>query len=217
MKVLAINGSPRKNWNTGTLLKKALEGAESAGAETEIVHLYDCNFKGCTSCFACKERDGKSYGRCAMKDDLTPVYEKIRDIDALLLGSPVYFGDVTGEMRSFMERLLFPYLAYTFPPKTLFYPKRINIGLIYTMNVPEEYISTTGLDRLFQSNEQLMSMILGKVESLMSYDTCQFEDYSKVVADGFNEEKKKKRHNEIFPVDCQMAFDLGSRIAKGYL
>ena len=49
MKVIAINGSPRKKWNTATMLEKALEGATSEGAETELIHLYDLNFKGCTS------------------------------------------------------------------------------------------------------------------------------------------------------------------------
>lgn len=60
MKILAVNGSSRKIWNTAILLNKALEGAESQGAETELVHLYDRNFKGCTSCFACKRKDGKN-------------------------------------------------------------------------------------------------------------------------------------------------------------
>jgi len=56
MKVIAVNGSPRKKWNTATLLHKALDGAKSIGAQTEFIHLYDLNFKGCTSCFACKKR-----------------------------------------------------------------------------------------------------------------------------------------------------------------
>jgi multimeric flavodoxin WrbA len=60
MKIMAFNGSPRKEWNTAALLKKALEGASSQGAETELVHLYDSNYKGCISCFACKEKGGKS-------------------------------------------------------------------------------------------------------------------------------------------------------------
>jgi len=62
MKVMAFNGSPRKKWNTGTLLEKALEGAASRGAETELIHLYDIDFKGCISCFACKTIGGNSYG-----------------------------------------------------------------------------------------------------------------------------------------------------------
>ena len=54
MKLLAINGSPRKKWNTAMLLEHALNGAASKGATTELIHLYDLDFKGCTSCFACK-------------------------------------------------------------------------------------------------------------------------------------------------------------------
>ena len=71
MKVLAINGSPRTKWNTAALLNNALEGAASQGAETELVHLYRLNYKGCVSCFSCKLKGGKSYGRCAVKDELT--------------------------------------------------------------------------------------------------------------------------------------------------
>jgi multimeric flavodoxin WrbA len=54
MKAIGVNGSPRKKWNTATLLKKALEGAASEGAKTGLVHLYDLDYKGCISCFACK-------------------------------------------------------------------------------------------------------------------------------------------------------------------
>ena len=63
MKLLAINGSPRKTWNTATLLQKAVEGAASQDAEAEMVHLYDLNFSGCVSCFACKTIGRESYGR----------------------------------------------------------------------------------------------------------------------------------------------------------
>ena len=121
MRVMAFNGSPRKEWNTATLLKKALEGASSQGAETDLIHLYDLNYKGCISCFACKTKGGESYGRCAVKDDLTPIFKKVEEAGAIILGSPVYFGSVSGEMRSFMERLMFPYLIYADPPQ---FPKK---------------------------------------------------------------------------------------------
>ena len=98
MKVLAINGSPRKTWNTAKLLQEVLKGAASQGAETELIHLYDINFKGCTSCFGCKLKGGKSYGRCAMNDGLTPILAKFAGADAFVLGSPSSFGTVTGEM-----------------------------------------------------------------------------------------------------------------------
>ncbi|HEX7714554.1 MAG TPA: flavodoxin family protein, partial [Bacillota bacterium] len=92
MKVIALNGSPRKNWNTATLLRRALEGAISQGAETELIHLYDLNYKGCISCLACKTRNGPSYGKCAVNDELAPVLRKVAAADAFILGSPIYVG-----------------------------------------------------------------------------------------------------------------------------
>jgi len=129
MKIIAVNGSPRKNWNTGQLLQKALDGAASREAETEIFQLYELNYKGCVSCFACKTRHGQSYGMCAVKDDLTSILKKVETVDAIILGAPIYFGTVSGEMKSFMERLMFPYSTYTDPPGTLF-PRNIRTGFI---------------------------------------------------------------------------------------
>lgn len=90
-KVIAINGSPRKTGNTATLLQKALEGASSNwGVQTEIIHLYDLSYKGCTSCFSCKRKNNKHRGTCAMNDELTPVLDKVVNCDILVLGSPIY-------------------------------------------------------------------------------------------------------------------------------
>lgn len=213
MKVIAFNGSPRKKWNTATLLEKALEGAASQGAETELVHLYDLTFKGCKSCFACKTKGGASYGRCATKDDLTPILKRVEEVDSIILGSPFYFGTVSGEMRSFMERLMFPYLTYTAPPRSLF-PKKINTGFIYTMNARQEGMKPSGQGGRVTRNERLLQMLFGASESLCSFDTYQFEDYSKVVADLFDPEKKAKRREEVFPKDCEKAFEMGARFAK---
>jgi multimeric flavodoxin WrbA len=214
MKVMAFNGSPRKKWNTATLLEKALEGAASQEAETELIHLYDLDFKGCISCFACKTKGGESYGRCAVQDDLTPVFSKIEEADAIILGSPIYFGTVSGEMKSFMERLLFPNLTYTDPPGSLF-PHRIKTGFIYTMNVTEDQMKEWGYLQLFNHHERILKMIFGASEYMCSFDTYQFDDYSKVVAGRFDPEKKAKRRQEVFPVDCQLAFDMGVRLAGG--
>jgi multimeric flavodoxin WrbA len=212
MKVMAVNGSPRKTWNTATLLKKALKGAASQGAETELVHLYDLNYKGCISCFACKTRGGKSYGQCAVKDDLKPILEKIAAADGLILGSPIYFGIVSGEMRSFMERLLFPYFTYTDPPQSLC-PKKMPTGFIYTMNVTEEQMRDWGYETLFENAQRLLQMAFGAAETVCSFDTYQFKDYAKVVADRFDPEKKARRRREVFPQDCETALALGVRLA----
>ena len=212
MQVIGINGSPRKQWNTATLVAKALEGAAAQGAETELVHLYDLDFKGCTSCFACKTRGGKSYGRCAMKDGLTPVLAKIATADALVIGSPIYFGSVTGETRSFLERLLFPYLTYTVPYGTLF-PKKLATAFIYTMNVTEERSREFGYEYFIKANERYGQLLLGTAESLCAFDTCQVDDYGKVVIESFDPVHKAKRRAEALPLDCQRAFELGRRLA----
>ncbi|HMK45496.1 MAG TPA: flavodoxin family protein [Methanocella sp.] len=211
MKVLALNGSPRKGWNTATLLNKALEGAASKGAETELIHLYDLDYKGCTSCFACKLKGGKSYGRCAYRDELTPVLEQVEDCGALLLGSPIYLSTVTGEMKSCMERLIYPYLVYDLQRSTLF-PKKLPVGFVYTLGANAERLKVLPIEQHIALNEGLVARILGHCESLVAIDTYQFDDYSKYVC--FHDvEGKEKQRQEAFPIDCQKAFDLGARLA----
>jgi multimeric flavodoxin WrbA len=211
--VIAINGSPRKTWNTATLLEHALQGAASEGEETELIHLYDLDFKGCTSCFACKLIGGKSYGRCAEQDDLTPVLEKVQDADALILGSPIYLGTATGEMRSFLERLVFPYLVYD-PERSTLFPKKIPTGFIYTMGVDEGRVKEMGYEMQFRLTEMILERIFGASESLLVTDTLQFDDYSKYVSSAFDTEAKTRRHRVVFPEDCKKAFALGKRLAQ---
>ena len=210
--VIAINGSPRKTWNTATLLEHALKGAGSAGAATELVHLYDLDYKGCTSCFSCKLKDGKSYGRCAMNDSLTPVLERIAGADALILGSPIYFGIVTGEMRSFMERLFFPNLTYTRPPQSLA-PRQIPTAFMYTMNVSEQLMKEN-YGAHIALNASVLKMLYGSSESFFCNETLQFEEYDKVVFSYCDPEERRRRHKEVFPQDCRRAYDLGARMAK---
>jgi multimeric flavodoxin WrbA len=214
MKVMAFNGSPRKAWNTGTLLEKALAGAASAGAETKLVHLYDLDFRGCSSCFACKTRGGRSFGACAMRDGLTPVLAEAADADAIILGSPVYFGAVTGEMKSFMERLMFPYSQYDATYSSLF-PRKIGTAFILTMNVTEKDAEERGYGASFGLNEWFLKRIFGTGETLWCYDTYQFADYGKVVADRFDEAAKAAQRRDVFPQDCEKAFALGARLGAG--
>jgi multimeric flavodoxin WrbA len=213
MKVLAINGSPRTTCNTATVLNYALEGAASRGAETELVHLYKLNFKGCISCFACKLKNGESYGRCAVNDDLTPILKKAEEADAIILGSPIYLGTATGEMRSFSERLMFPYLVYDANHSTLF-KRKIKTGVIYTMNAREDQMKLMGYDKGLNMVEMVMRVIFGEAESLFVTDTYQFDDYSKYESSPFNVEEKAKWRKEEFPKDCQKAFKMGVRLPK---
>ncbi|MBP2628589.1 MAG: flavodoxin [Firmicutes bacterium] len=213
MKILAINGSPRKNGNTATLLNKALEGATSKGAETELINLYDLHYRGCISCFSCKRINGKSYGKCTVNDDLIPVLKKVETADAIILGSPLYFGRETGLMSSCLERLLFQYLVYDSEYSSLF-GKKISTGYIYTMNVNEEQAKISGYYTHINANKLFLAKMLGSSETLLAYDTYQFNDYSKYVCTAFSEQHKAEVKATQFPLDCKKAFDMGVRFAK---
>jgi hypothetical protein len=81
------------------------------------------------------------------------------------------------------------------------------------MNVTEEQLKEFGMDKPIAFNEYALQNTFGVSESLLSFDTYQFEDYSKVVADAFDPEKKAQRREEAFPVDCRKAFDIGVKFA----
>ncbi len=215
MKAIAYNGSPRKNWNTAQLLQRALEGAASQGAETKLYNLYDIPFTGCKSCFACKLKDGASYGKCAVKDGLEAILAEAAQADALIIGSPVYFGQLSGMTRSFIERLLFPYLVYA-PGYPGLFTRKVPVGMIYTMNVNDEDLKLRGYEENFRSTENVLARTFGACESLYSTDTYQFEDYSKYEVTSFDPEKKAARRREHFPLDLEKAYTLGRRLAGDY-
>ena len=143
MKALIINGKPRKNRTTIKMLDRAMEGVVEAGAETELIHLYDYNVKGCVSCFACKLKDAKTNGVYAIKNELRPIFEKAHEADVIVMGSPIYFSYPTGVLRAFMERLMFPINSYN--PKSdedgkmhgSLSDKFVPTAMIYTMGCPE--------------------------------------------------------------------------------
>ncbi|UZW13532.1 flavodoxin family protein [Clostridium pasteurianum] len=212
MKAIAVNGSPRKEWNTATLLKRTLDGAKSVGAETEMINLYNLNYKGCISCFACKRKDSKFVGHCAVRDDLTEVLEKVITSDVLLLGSPIYLGNVTGEMSSFLERLIFMNISYSKRDYSNFQGK-INAGFIYTMNVPQTAVDASGYQYIFDMHKRYMQLLNGTSESLIVTDTYQFDDYNKYDASRYDEQHKAQIKAEQFPIDCEKAFQMGKRLA----
>ena len=214
MKLMAFNGSPRKKWNTATLLDHALDGAREAGAEVELIHLYPLDFKGCSSCFSCKRLGRKEMGVCVLKDELQPVLERVKEADALLLGTPVYYGSETACTRAFQERLQFPYLNYADYDKPHF-PRKISTGLIYTMNVPESRLDAMGYPPLFERARANLARHFGSCELLLATFTTQYSDYDKYET-GFDKNEKARYREEQFPKDCQAARELGARLAEGY-
>ncbi len=148
-----------------------------------------------------------------MKDDLTPVLERIAGADAFILGSPVYLGTATGEIRSFLERLAFPYLVYDREHSSLF-PKKIPAAFIYTMGADEGRAKEMGFDAPIRLTEQVLRWIFGVSETLLVTDTLQFDDYAKYVSSAFDPAAKARRHREVFPEDCRKAYDLGMRLVQ---
>ncbi len=209
MKVIGINGSPRKGWNTDLLVQEALKGAASKDAQTELVHLYDLNFKGCISCFECKRIGGKSLEHCAVDDDLKPLLAKIDQADALIIGSPIYISEVTASVRALIERLTFQHITYRQDGRLL-NTRRIHTALIFDMNVSESQLDAFGYRAKFSEYEKLFTRIIGPAKSLCVTATLQTNDYGKYDMTALNEAERKQRRNDVFPHDLQKSFALGA-------
>lgn len=102
MKVVALNGSPRKDGNSFILIKAVFRELEKEGIKTELLQLSEKEIRGCIACYKCRENRDQ---RCAVKTDAANEYiEKMAQADGILLGSPVYFTDVTAEMKALIDR-----------------------------------------------------------------------------------------------------------------
>ena len=208
-KIIIIDGGPRKNMNTAKLLQKFAEGVKSAGSDMEVktVRLYDLDYKGCMSCMACKLK-GKASNICRFKDALTPVLEEISQADGLVLGSPIYFGEVTAQMRAFLERLAFPWLSYN--DYSLTASMRMPVVLVETMNgTPERNNSNH-----FGTMEWCITSALGEPQRIIAYNTTQVAKYDNYELGGFSEEAKHAWRDAHWEEDMQKAYETGKLMAR---
>lgn len=214
-KVYAINGSPRRNRNTAKMLDKVLEGvkAEFPDAEVERINLFDLNFTSCKSCFSCKRKDERFKATCALKDDLAPVLQKIKEADGLVIGSPIYYRTITGQLHSFYERLFFPYMLYKEGYPTLV-EKKIPTACIYTMNVDEQEMTRDGYRQNMELWENFLAAYFKKPLVTFAFNTYQFDDYSKYICETFDEADKAAYRDAQFPKDLENAYELGRKLLK---
>lgn len=203
-KIVVVNAGPRAGWNTDILLSEAADGAASEGAEIirfDLFHLE--KYTGCISCFGCKKEKFK--GHCVCNDGLTPVLDAIRESDGLIIGSPNYLSNVTASFRALYERLIFQNLTYN-RENPCCKEKEIPVLFIMTSNAPD----TMYLD-LLNSYKQTFSAFVGPCEVLVSGETLQLADYSKLDWEWsmFDPERKKQRRETVFPQERKKAYEMG--------
>lgn len=140
MKIISVLGSPRENGNSSTIASRFCTTAEKLRAEVKSFVLNNLEFRGCQGCMACKT----TLDRCILEDDLTEVLEAVRETDVLVLASPVYYWDVSGQLKCFLDRT-FSYLVPDFitaPVKSRL-PLGKKLLMILTQNNPDEKNFTT--------------------------------------------------------------------------
>ena len=209
-KIIAVNAGPRKGWNTDTLITEAAKGAESAGAAVEKFDLFRLEkYTGCISCFGCKKEKYK--GHCVCQDGLTEVLDAIRASDGLIIGSPNYLSEMTASFRALYERLVFQNLTYN--RETPCCNRRpIPVLLIMTSNAPD-----TMYTNLLQNYQRTLSGFVGPTEVLVSGETLQLKDYSKLDWPWtiYDPEARRLRNETVFPQECKKAYDMGAALVSG--
>lgn len=212
-KIIAVNGSPRKGWNTSELITEAAKGAESKGAEVKIFDLYALEkFTGCISCFGCKLSPNE--GVCIYKDGLAKVLEEIRTADGLILGTPNYLEDVSAGFRALYERLIFQYITYKIEPNS-YNNHKIPVLFIMTSNAPEEFYTPEGYGRVISNYQNTLGAFVGPTKTLIAGNTLQVNNYEKYNWTLFDTEAKQIRRRDVFPKEKSEAFNLGAQMAEG--
>ena len=129
MNLVCLLGSPRKSGNSAAVAGRFLARAEQLGARTQSFFLNGLNIRGCQACNRCKS----SLERCVLKDELTPVLDAVFAADVLVMASPVYYGDVSAQLKAFIDRtycfLLPDYVAREHPSRL---PRRKQLAFILT-------------------------------------------------------------------------------------
>lgn len=209
-KIMIIDGGPRKNMNTAAMCEKFAEGAQSAGAEVKIIRLYDIDYKGCRSCMACKLKE-RALTSCRFPDGLTDVLTDCASADGLVLASPIYFGEVTAQLRAFLERFTFPWLNYA--QGTFSAPKKMPVTMIYTMNgMPSD---GENMRKNMQTFEWVLSASMGcSVEAIIANNTTQVNNYAPYEFAPNTAEEKKLWRSEHWEQDLQNAYMAGRKMAE---
>jgi multimeric flavodoxin WrbA len=135
MNIVCLLGSPRARSNSSTIAKRFIETAENTGAKVKTYTLNNLKYRGCQGCMACKTRSEK----CVLKDDLAEVLDAVQQADVLVMASPVYYGDISSQLKGFIDRT-FSYLVPDFMtnPKPVRFAPGKKLVFALTQGQPEE-------------------------------------------------------------------------------
>ncbi len=124
MKVLVLLGSPRKKGNSAALADRIARGAKSAGAKVETVYLHGLDIRPCTGCMKCQKKGARG---CVIRDDMQDIYRSMKESDAWVIASPVYWFTMSTQVKLWMDRCL----AFTTYDREAFTGKRVAIAMSY--------------------------------------------------------------------------------------
>ncbi|MGL5380589.1 flavodoxin family protein [Clostridium sp.] len=185
MKVLGIVGSYRKDGNTDILVKKALEGVASEGIDVEYIFLGDKKIYDCIGCEGCKH----TY-ECVIKDDMYQIYKKLIDSDAIILGSPTYFYNITGIIKNFIDRL-YCFELFDKDDRSVWMGINDVIGIKYASTIAvceqksEEYMGFTSL-AMSKSLEAIGYRIIDNLKVLHAFSKGEINNCEKQMKEAYD-------------------------------
>lgn len=212
-KIIIIDGGPRLFMNTASMISAFVQGVKEGGGVANVVRLYDIDYKGCRSCMACKLK-GQNTAVCRFPDGLTETLKDCYEADGLVLASPIYYGEMTGMMRAFWERLTFPWLDCSCG--TLIAPKKMPVTFIYTMNGSPsngEKVRRSSMRNVELLTGMALSHEIGReVNVVMANNTIQVYDYRLYNFVEGTSEAKQKWHDKYWEDDLRKAREAGKRM-----
>ena len=201
MKTVVINADPKRKEHNAQLMKSAMKGAESVGADVKYVDLYKLELSGCRICRICKNDEDTC--KCYWKDELSPLIEEILNADCLLVGSPIFFSSPSSHYMALLERLIYCIVSYKTGNK---FKGKVNVGLFYTINYPMDYFEKSVRPHLKQS-EDVLKMLNGKVV-VDSFNKISKNDYAN------KDEESIKLKEEQFARDLEKTFEIGADLSQ---
>lgn len=210
-RIVAINCSPRTGWNTDMMVKEAAKGAKDVGAEAEVIEMSQLErYGGCYSCYACKR--GKTIRKCVYPDGLAPVLQKIREADGLIIGSPIYIGDLTAAFHALLERLIYQYCTYNLEHRFEGNEKQIPVLFLITSNAPLWEYEEVGYAQMIDRYKNELANCIGPTELVIADETMMVNDYEKYDWPRFDYEDRRRRRREVFPEQLKAAYEKGKEL-----